>query len=455
MKRLLALGICLFVGVVAQAQNWPTFRGPNSTGVADGEPIPQHWNVENGENILWKTPIPGFGHSSPIVWGDKVFVTTAATDDPEYNVNKQAQTLTVNDDVEFSFKLYALDKRTGEVRWERTAYKGLPKSQRHPQSSHASPTPVTNGEIVLAYFGSVGLFAYDLEGNLLWKKDLGQINVALFLDLDMVYGVGTTPVIYKDLVIIQADKDKDSFIAAYRLQDGKEVWRQARDEFPSWSTPVLYTEGERDELITQAFKFTRSYDPATGKELWRFGKNGEQHIPSPILSDGLVYFTSNGNEVSPIYAIRPGASGDISIKEGQPKSEHIVWHRKRGGVHIVSPLVYRGHVYVVSDNGILGAYDADTGKRVFRARLGGRGGSFFASPIGVNGHIYFASQEGDVFIIKAGPQYELVAENTMDEMIMATPAISDGVIYVRGLKNLYAIGKSSAATGGDLTSAKD
>ncbi len=445
MKRLLSLCITLLVSLTAQAQNWPTFRGPNSASVADGASIPLHWNVKKGDNILWKTPIPGFGHSSPIVWGDTVFVTTAATDDPKYSVDKQARFPTVKDDFVFSYKIYALNKRTGKVLWERTAYKGLPKSQRHPQSSHASPTPVTNGKIIVVYFGSVGLFAYDMSGKLLWETDLGEINVSFFGDPDLVYGAASTPVIYQDLVIVQADKDRNSFIAAYSLKNGKEVWRQSRDEFPSWSTPVLYTEGDRDELITQAFKFTRSYDPATGKELWRFGRNGEQHIPSPILHDGLLYFAGNGHKVSPIYAIRPGASGDISLQEGKPRSDHIVWYRKRGGVHIVSPLVYRGHVYVVKDNGVLGVYDASNGKRVYRARIGGKGGSYFASPIGVNGHVLFASQEGDVTLIKAGPKYEEVSVNTMGEILMATPAISEGVIYIRGLKNLFAVAKTASS----------
>ena len=404
MKRLFALALLLFTAAAVHAQNWPAFRGPAATGIADGPPVPLQWDVEKGANILWKREVPGFAHSGPIIWGDLVFVTTAVDLNPAAKP-ADARGLTVEDKDEHEWRVYALHRKTGEVVWQQVARKGVPRSKRHPASSQASSTPATNGKILIAYFGSEGLFAYDLKGKLLWQREMGDINTALYFDPDQVYGTATSPVIYKDLVIIQADKDRDSFIAAYSLKDGKEVWRVARDgEFPSWSTPVLVTGGPRDELITQAFKFTRSYDPATGKELWRFGKNGEQHVPSPVLVGGLLYFTSQGADTQPVYAIRPGASGDISIAEGQPPNQHIAWYLPRGGVHIVSPLVYQGIMYLCSDNGVVSAFDAATGERRFRARLGS-GGIHFASPTGINGHVLFISQEGEAFVVKAGPAF--------------------------------------------------
>ncbi len=436
------LAAALVMSGAAAAQNWPAFRGINSSGVAEGPAIPSKWDVESGENILWKREIPGFGHSGPIVWGDLVFVTTAVSATGEGGVNPRAQGMTVADAGDFQWRLYALDRKTGEVVWERAAHQGVPRSRRHPQSSQASSTPVTNGKVVVAYFGTEGLYAYDLQGNPLWKREMGTINTALYFDPDIVYGTASSPVIYRDTVIIQADKDKDSFIAAYSLKDGKEVWRVARDEFPSWSTPVLVTGGKRDELITQAHKFTRSYDPATGKELWRFGGNGEQHIPSPVLADGVLYFATQGSDLSPVYAIRPGATGDISIAAGQPHHKHIAWYLPRAGVHIVSPLVYRGHLYVCSDQGVISVFDAATGERRYRARLG-NGGSHFASPVGVDGHIVFFNQEGEAFTIKTGPRFELVAQNKVGEMVMATPAVSAGTLFVRGAKHLFAIGEKA------------
>jgi outer membrane protein assembly factor BamB len=437
MKRLITLALLLTIATAASAQNWPAFRGPAATGIADGPAVPVQWDVEKGTNILWKREIPGFAHSSPVIWGDLVFVTTAVNLNPKPAENPRG--LTMADKDEHEWRVYALNRRTGDVVWQTTAHKGVPRSKRHPQSSQASATPVTNGKVLVAYFGSEGLYAFDLKGKLLWKTDLGVIKTVLHFDPDQEYGTSSSPVIYKDLVIIQADKERDSFIAAYSLKDGKEVWRASRDgEFPSWSSPILVTGGPRDELVTQAYQFTRSYDPATGKELWRFGKNGEQHVPTPVHIGGLLYFSSQGGELQPIYAIRPGASGDISIVEGRPRNEHIAWYQPRGGVHIVSPLVYQGLMYVCSDNGIVSAFDAATGERLYRARLG-HGGIHFASPTGINGHVLFISQDGEAFAIKAGPKFELVAETKMGEGVMSTPAVSNGTLFIRGYKHLFAI----------------
>ncbi len=438
MKRLFAVALLLAIPAAGHAQNWPAFRGPAATGIADGPAVPLQWDVEKGTNILWKREIPGFAHSSPIIWDDLVFLTTAVNLNPAAKPADQ-RGLTTEDKDEHEWRVYALNRKTGDIVWQQTARKGVPRSKRHPASSQASSTPVTNGRVLVAYFGSEGLFAYDLKGKLLWQREMGEINTALYFDPDQVYGTGTSPVLYKDLVIIQADKDRDSFIAAYSLKDGKEVWRVAREgEYPSWSTPVLVTGGKHDELITQAFRFTRSYDPATGKELWRFGKNGEQHVPSPVFTGGLLYFASLGSDIQPVYANRPGASGDISIVEGQPRSQHIAWYLPRGGVHIVSPLVYKGLLFVCSDNGVATAFDASTGERRFRARLGA-GGTHFASPTGINGHVLFISQDGEAYVIKAGPKFELVWEGKMGEGVMSTPAVAAGTLFIRGYKHLFAI----------------
>lgn len=438
-KKFIALALLLALASAAHAQNWPAFRGPAATGIADGPAVPLEWDVEKGANILWKREIPGFAHSAPITWGELVFVTTAVNMNPESAKAERPRALTMADKDEHEWRVYALNRKTGEIVWQHVARKSVPRSKRHPQSSQASATPVTNGKILVAYFGSEGLYAYDLNGKPLWHTDLGVIDTGLYFDPDQVYGAASSPVIYKDLVIIQADRDRDAFIAAYSLKNGKEVWRVSRaGEFASWSTPILVTGGTRDELITVAHKFTRSYDPATGKELWRFGKNGEQHVPTPVLVGGMLYFASQGGDISPIYAIRPGASGDISIAEGQPRNAHIAWYQPRGGVHIVSPLVYQGLMYVCSDNGVVSVFDAATGERLHRARLGS-GGIHFASPTGINGHVLFISQDGEAFVLKAGSKLELVSQSKLGEGTMSTPAVSGGTLFIRGYKHLFAI----------------
>ena len=242
MKKSVSTLLFLFAALSAHAQNWPAFRGGSATGVADAAKLPTQWNAEKGTNILWKQEIPGYGHASPVVWGDRIFVLTAVPKGPDSGVDVNAQALTTEDKSEYDWRVVALDKSTGKILWQQTAITGKPRSKRHPQSSQASSTPVTNGKVVVAYFGSEGLYAYDFSGKLLWKKDLGVINTSLHFDPDLVYGTATSPVIYKNSVIVQVDRDRESFIAAYALKDGKELWRVARDEPSSWATPVIVSQ---------------------------------------------------------------------------------------------------------------------------------------------------------------------------------------------------------------------
>ena len=447
MKRLLWVSLCLAFTAAAQAQNWPSFRGPNASGVAEGSATPTEWDAEKRVNILWKTPIPGLGHSSPVVWGDRVFVTTAVSSDPksEFRHGLYGDVTPAKDMSKHSWRVYALDKRTGKFIWERTAYEGVPKAKRHPKNTQATPTPVTNGEVVVAFFGSEGLYAYDFDGKLLWKHDLGMLSAGWFYDPDYEWGVGSSPIIYKDLVIVQCDVQENSFIAAFSLKDGKQVWRRARNELPSWGTPTVYEGKTGAELITHATKFIRGYDPLTGKELWQLSGNSEITTPTPIIAHGLIYVTNGYRGIQPIYAIRPGAQGDISLKGDAESNQFIAWSKKQGGPYTPTPIVYGDYLYTCSNNGIMAAYNAKTGERIYRQRIAGRGGAYSASPVAADGKLYFPSEDGEVFVVRAGPKYELLATNPMGEVLMATPAISDGIIFVRGIKNLYAVGKSSAA----------
>lgn len=424
-------------------QHWPSFRGPNASGVSDGHPTPVKWNAPSGESVLWKTPIPGVAVSSPVVWGDRVFVSTAVSSDPHATIRTglYGDVEPSSDLSRHSWRLVALDKRTGKVLWERVAHEGVPRTKRHPKSSQASPTPVTDGRHVVVSFGSEGLYTYDVDGKLLWKRDLGVLNAGWFYDPDYEWGVGSSPIIWKSSVIVQCDIQKNSFIAAFDVATGQPLWRTPREEIPSWSTPAIYEGNGRAELVTQATNFTRGYDPSTGQELWRLAGNSEITIPTPIIGANLIIVTNGYRGVQPIYAIKPGAKGDITLKGEQTQSEFIAWSTKRGGPYIPTPLIYRDQLYVCSNNGVLSAYDARTGQRLYQERLGGTGGSFSASPVAADGKIYLASEDGDVFVVKAGPTYELLATNSMGEALMATPAISEGLIIIRGLKDVFAIGQ--------------
>jgi outer membrane protein assembly factor BamB len=437
----------LVASMPAAAQHWPSFRGRNASGVAEGaSSTPVTWNATTGLNVLWKAPIEGLAVSSPIVWGNRVFVSTAVSSDPNATFRHGLYgDVEPSSDVSLhSWHLVAFDKQTGKVIWDRTAHKGTPKTKRHPKSSQASPTPVTDGRYVVVSFGSEGLYAYDFDGELRWKQDLGVLNAGWFYDPDYEWGVGSSPIIWKDLVIVQCDIQTRSFVAAFHLKTGQPAWRTSRDEIPSWATPTVYEDGRHAELVTQGTHFIRGYDPKTGAELWRLSGNSEVTIPTPIIAKDLIVVTNGYRGVQPIFAIKPGAKGDITLKGEETKSDSIVWSSKRGGPYIPTPVIYGDHLYVCLNNGVLAAYQLRTGERLYQERLGGKGGAFSASPVAADGKIYLASEDGDVFVVKAGPTYELLATNPMGEVLMATPAISDGVLFVRGLKHLYAIGSAPA-----------
>ena len=446
MRRILPL---LFVAaasvslaaVAQEGQNWPAFRGANAAGTADGKPTATKWNVPAGEGVAWKTPVAGLAVSSPIVWGDRVFVSTAISSDPDqkFRTGQYGDVEPVTDTTKHSWHLIAIDKASGKVLWDRTAHEGLPKAKRHPKSSQANATPVTNGRQVIVSFGSEGLYAYDFAGKQLWKKDLGVLNAGWFFDPDYEWGHGSSPIIYKNMVIVQADIQRGSFIAAFDTATGKEIWRTQRDEIPSWSTPTILEVNGKAELITQATNFTRGYDPDTGKELWKYSGNSEIAIPTPIVGPGFVVITNGYRGVQPIVAVKPGATGDITLKADETKNAGIAWSMKRGGPYIPTPIIYRDHLYVLQNGGVFTAYKVATGEQVYQKRIGGTGGSFSASLVAADGKIYATGEDGDVFVIQAGPEYAELAKNVVGEVLMATPAISDGLLIFRGQKNVIAI----------------
>jgi outer membrane protein assembly factor BamB len=449
MKRLLSISLCIITCViVVSAQNWPSFRGPGASGVAEGKNMPVKWDAEKSVNVLWKVPIPGLAHSSPVVWGNRVFITTAvsanAKEETRYGLYGDVEP--VKEESKHTWKVYCLDKQTGKILWERVAYEGLPKIKRHPKATHSSSTPATDGKHLVILFGSEGLYCYDLNGKLLWKQDPGVLDAGWFYDPDYQWEYASSPIIYKNLVILQADIQKNSFIAAYDLKSGKQVWKTLREEIPSWGTPTVYEGKARAELITNGTKAIRGYDPLTGKELWRLTPNSEITTPTPFVAHDLIYVTSGYAPIQPIYAIRPGASGDITLQEGKDSNEFIAWSKQRGGPYMPTPIVYGELLYTCSNNGVLAAYNALTGERLYQQRLADRGGAFTASPVASDGKIYLSSEDGEIFVVKAGPKHELLSVNQMGEVMMATPAISDGLLIVRGIKHVFAVSEAPRAT---------
>ena len=442
MKHLQVFCLCLLSQVIVSAQNWPSFRGPSASGVADVSKPPTVWNAEKSQNILWKTSIPGLSHASPIVWDNRVYVITAISSDPNSKFDAKDKGIGLAEDsVKHTWKIYALDKTNGRIVWDKTSYEGIPRAKRHVKATQANSTPATDGRYVVALFGSEGLDCYDVNGNLIWKKDLGVLNPGLWDDPTSSWGHASSPVIYRDLVIVQADGHKQSFIAAFNLKDGKQAWRVERGEITSWTTPTILQSNKRAELIANGGHYIRGYDPLTGKELWRFSDGDtEVKMQAPLIAHGLIFITGGYPPGRPMYAFRPGAVGDISLKAGQETNEFIAWRASKGSPYTPTPIIYGDLLYVCSDNGVLTTYDAKTGQQIYQERLPS---SFSASPVAADGRLFLASQDGEVFVVKAGRTFTLLATNPMGQALMATPAISNDILIVRTENYIYAIGENA------------
>lgn len=429
----------LFV-MTAHAQNWPSFRGPDAAGVAKSKTLPKNWNVDKAENLLWKTAIPGLGHSCPIVWGNRIFVTTAVSADSSAFQTQTRSNMPLAETAKHSWRLLCLDKNNGKIIWEKTAHEGAPRVKRHLKASQANSTPATDGKYVVALFASEGLYCFDIQGKLLWKQDLGVLDPGLHSDAAVQWGYASSPIIYKNFVIVQGDAHAQSFLAAFDLKDGKRVWNVERGEMPSWSTPTIYRGKSRDELITNAPKHIRGYDPLTGKELWRFA-NDELivQVPTPFIAHEMFYVTGGWPGGRPIKVLRPNASGDISLEEGQNANAHVAWKSERGGPYVPTPIVYGDYLYSCTDKGVLTCYNAKTGEEIYQLRINEQGFGMSASPVAGNEKIYFPSEDGEVYVIKAGSQYELLAINPMGEAMMATPAIADDMLIIRGRHHVFGI----------------
>ena len=421
--------------------HWPMFRGPNASGIAEGFATPTQWNVPAGENVKWKTPIPGLGHSSPIIWGNQLFITTAVSGqkDAKLRVGLYGDIASVQDDTSHRWMVYCLDKQTGKILWEQVAYTGVPKIKRHTKSTHASSTPATDGERVVAMFGSEGLYCYDMKGKLLWKKDLGVLDSGFYMVPSAQWEFGSSPIIFEDKVFLQCDVQKDSFVAAFSLKDGSEIWRTPRQDVPTWSSPTVHRSGDRTLLLINGYKHIGGYDAATGKEIWRLKGGGDIPVPTPIVAHDLVFITNAHGRLAPIYAIRLDATGDISLEENATSNKYVAWSIPRDGAYMITPLVYGDYLYSCKNNGVIYCFDAKTGARIYQERLGDGTTGFTASPVAAAGKLYFSSEDGDIYTIKAGPKFEVLAKNAMGEICMATPAISEGILYFRTQGHVVAI----------------
>jgi outer membrane protein assembly factor BamB len=411
--------------------------------VADGENLPVEWDVASGQNVRWKVAIPGVGHASPVIWKDRLFVISAVgPEKPELLLGKRGGSDIADDMTPHSWRIFSVDARDGSILWEKEVYSGVPRAERHGKGSYANATPATDGTTVVAIFGSQGMAAFGFNGELKWKTDLGVLDPGLARDPSSSWGHGSSPVIHEGHVFVQIDRHRDSYLAAFDVETGERLWTVERDERPVWATPTLHQTADRTELVVQGGHYARAYDPATGKELWRLADDAEVKIPTPFVSDGLIVL-AGGFRGRPMFAVRPGGSGDISLAEGATSGPFVAWHCEPGGPYTCTPLAYDGLLYTVRDTGILQVYDLKTGELIHRERTEA---THAASPVASDGRLYVPSEDGEILVYRTGREPELVARNDMGEPCLATPAISRKTLFVRAAGHLFAVGRTDNAS---------
>ena len=405
-------------------------------GVADGSRFPDHWGTN--ENVAWKVEVPGRGWSSPITWGDRVFLTTVTsegeTEAPKKGLYFGGDRKTASK-AQHHWLLLCYSLKEGRELWRREVHRGEPPNQLHVKNTYSSETPVTDGERVYAYFGNIGLFCFDLAGEKLWSTNWPPVKTR--------YGWGSaaSPVVHAGRLFLVNDNEEKSFVTALDARTGRLLWHVEREEPSNWATPYLWRNPQRTELITPGRTKVRSYD-LDGKLLWEFGGMSTIVIPTPFSKFGLLYVSSGyvGDKTRPIFALKPGAAGDISLKDGATSNEFIAWYQPTAAPYNPSPLVYGDSLYVLFDFGFLSSHDARTGKAIYeKQRIRPETTSFTASPWAANGKIYALSEDGDTFVFEAGTSYRLLHKNGLDEMCMATPAIAGDRLLIRTLSKLYCI----------------
>ncbi len=438
----IVLTLVLFIFIVPD-NNWPQFLGPNGNSISPESDLPIEWGID--KNLKWKQKIPGRGWSSPIIWEDRVFVTTAMKANQD-NHEKTAQT-EVNrsgsrtmPDEDYKFEIYCLDKNTGEILWTKLAYLGKPGIPTHSDNTYASETPVTDGKYVFVYFGMTGLFCYDLNGNKVWEKSMGAF------PMQSDWGTSSSPIIYKDLLILQFDNEENSQVIALNKDNGEEKWRAKRDEISTWSTPYIWENKVRIELVTGGNKKTRSYDPESGRLLWELDMQGGRDITCPVGDEDMIYLCNEerSDGGGTLFAVRAGASGDISLNESEHSNEWVAWTLPKSGIAMATPVLYRGFLYSLERRmGRVSCINAKTGEYTYHRKQLENARAFWASPWAYNDMIFCLDDTGTTHVLRAGPEFEIIATNKLDDRFWSSTAISGGMLIFRGVEYVYGIGRNS------------
>lgn len=431
--------LLLFVSCVPcfAEKNWPQFRGAGAMGTAENPALPESWS--STENIAWKVPVAGMGWSSPVVWGERVYLTTAIS---EGEVEKVKEGLYFGGERKptkdvHEWRVLCLDLKSGKVIWNKAVHKGVPAQARHRKNSYASETAVTDGERVYAYIGNVGLFTFDMEGKALWNRKWKPVKTR------HGWGTASSPFLHKDRIYIVNDNDEQSFLTALDKKTGDVIWKKDRDEPSNWSPPFVWENAKRTEIVTTGSGKVRSYD-LDGNILWTLTGLSSITVPSPFAKGGLLYFGSGyvGDRRKPLFAIKPGASGDITLDSDETSNEFVAWCQKEAAPYMPTPVLYRDRLYVLLDRGLLSCYDAKTGDLIYDRQRLGKSAQFNASPLAYNGKIFCFGERGETVVIEAGDRFKMLRRNELGELIMATPAIAGDSLLIRTIGHLYCVRKA-------------
>ena len=419
-------------------ERWPQFRGAGARGISEDSALPTQWSET--ENISWSTDVPGLGWSSPIVWDDSVYLTsvvsTESVEEPLGGLYRGSETW-VPSAAEHRWMVYAFDVETGAMRWQREVHRGAPPRGHHLKNTLASETPITDGKSVFAYFGNIGVFALDTNGTVQWSHELRPASTRL------EWGTAASPVLSDGRLFVINDNDDQSYLLALSAETGAELWRTNRDEGTNWSTPYVWEHDLRTEIITTGSDKVRSYG-LDGELLWELSGMSSITIPTPFAAFGLLYLSSGylGDQNRPVFAIRPGATGDISLNSSEATNDFIVWSQPQAAPYNPSPLVYGDYYYTLLDRGFFTCHDARTGEEIYSRQRIAVGAAFTSSPWAYDDKIFVLSEEGDTYVIRAGQEFEVVGRNSLNEFTMATPAIAHGSLFVRTMSKLYRITES-------------
>ncbi len=417
-------------------ETWPSFRGPGARGVAEGHALAASFDLAQGQNVRWRVPIPGLAHSAPVIAAGRIFVSSAVRKqgESELKVGLYGDPSAVASEGVHDFVVLALEEATGKLLWQQTVWSGTPKHARHPKSSYAASTPATDGKHLVVNFGSEGLYAFDLDGKLLWRRDLGDLDPGPYNMSGVQWGYASSPVIHEGKVLVQCDVLSQGFLAAFDVASGAELWRTKRADVSTWSTPTVDVRAGRAQVICNGFKHIGGYDLDSGKELWTLVGGGDAPVPAPVVFEDLVLITNAHGGLAPIYCISAGAEGLIT-----PEHEAMLWCHMNRGNYMQTPLVYGEELYLLSDAGILACLDLATGETRYRERLGAGESGFTASMVAGDGKLYATSEEGSVYVLAAGTSFARLAQCELGETCMASPAISDGVLFWRTRGHLLAV----------------